>query len=258
MKFKFLLSLAILGLIIKKGRTSPSTLTDILTKSTASRFCSRDLSSLRQLIVVMRNGDSSPDFSFVNDIHPEVSWPNGFSQLTKRGIERTFEVGTWTRQCYDRFLHKTALNKRIFARSADTDQALMSAEAYLAGAYPPLRDFQLGYQTWGDTMRNPLGQLWQPIPVHSVEAYMDTVLLGHENCPRFKELADEINFAEKTTEILWKDFDFLNTVAKKSCSINSTDLLVCFFSNLILLFLTLENIFSECCHSGQQRSVDTN
>lgn len=50
-----------------------------------------------------------------------------------------------------------SLSRQIFIRSTDCDRTLMSAEANLAGLYPPE----------GHQMFNP-NISWQPIPVHTV------------------------------------------------------------------------------------------
>lgn len=50
-----------------------------------------------------------------------------------------------------------SLSWQIFIRSTDYDRTLMSAEANLAGLYPPERQ----------QMFNP-NISWQPIPVHTV------------------------------------------------------------------------------------------
>ena len=50
-----------------------------------------------------------------------------------------------------------SLSWQIFIRSTDCDRTLMSAEANLAGLYPPE----------GQQMFNP-NISWQPIPVHTV------------------------------------------------------------------------------------------
>jgi len=48
------------------------------------------------------------------------------------------------------------------------DRALMSAAANLAGLYPPSAD-----QKWN----NKLGNVWQPIPIHSIPRDLDEVKL---------------------------------------------------------------------------------
>lgn len=109
-----------------------------------STFCKRELSSLRLLIGVFRHGDKTPDTTFPTDIYQDESWPNGFGQLTMGGVERSFELGRWMRFCYDSFLHKRVSPKRLYVRSSDYDRTLQSAQAVLAGAYPPTASYQIG------------------------------------------------------------------------------------------------------------------
>lgn len=55
---------------------------------------------------------------------------------------------------------------QVFIRSTDFDRTLMSAEANLAGLYPPA----------GRQMFNP-NLTWQPIPVHTVPDSVEQVSL---------------------------------------------------------------------------------
>lgn len=49
----------------------------------------------------------------------------------------------------------------------------MSAEANLAGLYPPVKD-----QIW-DSLK------WMPIPVHTIPVKLDYVLMANKFCPRY-------------------------------------------------------------------------
>jgi len=57
-------------------------------------------------------------------------------------------------------------NEDIYIRSTSVDRALMSAAVNLAGLYAPIGD-----QKWNDK----LGNLWQPIPIHSIPRDLDKV-----------------------------------------------------------------------------------
>lgn len=66
------------------------------------------------------------------------------------------------------------MRSQIHVRSTDIDRTLMSAEANLAGLYPPS-----GSQVWNEKL------LWQPIPVHTVPdelEYVSDVQLMLHHC----------------------------------------------------------------------------
>lgn len=53
---------------------------------------------------------------------------------------------------------------QIYVRSTDLDRTLMTAQAVLAGLYPPS-----GEQEWNPDIK------WQPIPVHTIDPSKDVV-----------------------------------------------------------------------------------
>ena len=69
----------------------------------------------------------------------------------------------------------------IYVRSTDVDRTLMSALSNLAGLYPPK-----GSQVWNPDL------LWQPIPVHTRPLADDALLSSHAECPRFKQIYEEL------------------------------------------------------------------
>ncbi|KAM4016627.1 testicular acid phosphatase homolog isoform 2-T2 [Anomaloglossus baeobatrachus] len=118
---------------------------------------------------VYRHGDRSPIDVYPTDPYKNIVWDNGLQQLTQ-----------------------------IYVRSTDYDRTLMSAEANLAGLYPPN-----GTQQWH------LDIQWQPIPVHTVPVSQDRLLkFPSKDCPRFYELMKEtIQLPEYQNRMdAWKDF----------------------------------------------------
>ncbi|XP_074765569.1 lysosomal acid phosphatase isoform X4 [Athene noctua] len=113
--------------------------------------------SLRFVTLVYRHGDRSPIKAYPRDPFQESAWPQGFGQLTQVGMRQQWELGQALRRRYRGFLSDTYRRREIFIRSTDCDRTLMSAEANLAGLYPPE----------GQQMFNP-NISWQPIPVHTV------------------------------------------------------------------------------------------
>ncbi|KAG8519586.1 Lysosomal acid phosphatase [Galemys pyrenaicus] len=123
--------------------------------------------SLRFVTLLYRHGDRSPVKTYPKDPHQEDEWPQGFGQLTKEGMHQHWELGQALRQRYDGFLNSSYHRQEVYVRSTDFDRTLMSAEANLAGLFPPS-----GMQRFNPNIS------WQPIPVHTVPITEDRVRLA--------------------------------------------------------------------------------
>ncbi|XP_074999381.1 prostatic acid phosphatase-like isoform X2 [Calonectris borealis] len=147
---------------------------------------------LKFVSIVFRHGDHTPQEFFPTDKHKEVARQQGYGQLTKLGIQQQYELGQYMRRRYSYFLSVLYKQCEIYVQSTDCDHTLMSAQASLAGLFPPTQG-----QIWNPRI------LWQPIPVH-------TVPLPHDN-PFLKFLATHTGYPLKklNTERIWKLSDTL-------------------------------------------------
>lgn len=132
-----------------------------------------DLGTIVFANVLYRHGDRTPVGRYKNDPYNETSWPVPYGQLTNIGKHQHLLLGCWLRKRYSHFLSNIYTPYDIYVQSTDVDRTLMSAEANLAGLYPPVKD-----QIW-DNIK------WMPIPVHTVSEKQDYVLKGSKYCPRY-------------------------------------------------------------------------
>ncbi|XP_016092699.1 lysosomal acid phosphatase [Sinocyclocheilus grahami] len=141
--------------------------------------------TLKFVTVLYRHGDRSPIKAYPTDPYKESDWPQGFGQLSQEGMKQHFELGQFLKKRYTGFLSEDYDRHEIFIRSTDVDRTLMSAEANLAGMFPPN----------GSEVFNP-DLKWQPIPIHTVPADEERLLsFPLEDCPRYTQLMNE---TEKT------------------------------------------------------------
>ncbi|XP_026866282.2 lysosomal acid phosphatase [Electrophorus electricus] len=168
--------------------------------------CSFGESKLKFVTLLYRHGDRSPIKAYPTDPYQESAWPQGFGQLSQEGMQQHFELGQFLRKRYTGFLSELYMRYEIAVRSTDYDRTLMSAEANLAGLYPP-----------NSSQAFHPGLKWQPIPVHTVPQSLERLLsFPLPNCPRYQQL---MNMTEKTKIFLnvTRTYeDFMNMVRKNT------------------------------------------
>ncbi|XP_045050029.2 lysosomal acid phosphatase isoform X3 [Desmodus rotundus] len=133
-------------------------------------------------------------------------------------MQQHWELGQALRQRYGDFLSTSYHPQEVYVRSTDFDRTLMSAEANLAGLFPPN-----GMQRFNPNIS------WQPVPVHTVPIAEDRLLkfpLGP--CPRYEQLQNETRQTPEYKNESIRNAQFLDMVANET---GLTD-------------LTLENIWN--------------
>ncbi|KAM4601794.1 lysosomal acid phosphatase isoform 2-T2 [Polymixia lowei] len=156
--------------------------------------------------VLFRHGDRSPVRAYPTDPYQENAWPQGFGQLSQEGMRQHFELGQFFRKRYHGFLNETYDRHEISVRSTDYDRTLMSAEANLAGLYPPS-----GRQSFKPDLE------WQPIPVHTVPQDQERLLsFPVDKCPRYKQLMNETEHTAGFLNFTSIYHDFVEMVRNKT------------------------------------------
>ncbi|XP_034461010.1 lysosomal acid phosphatase isoform X1 [Hippoglossus hippoglossus] len=185
---------------------------------------------LLYVTVLFRHGDRSPVKTFPTDPHQESDWPQGFGQLSQIGMRQHLELGQFLRNRYKGFLNESYNRHEISVRSTDYDRTLMSAEANLAGLYPPS-----GQQVFNPNLK------WQPIPVHTVPQSEERLLsfpLG--DCPRYNQLMNDTEHTEEFINITIKYKDILELVKNKT-GLNKT--------NVETVWSVYDTLYCESVHN---------
>ncbi|KAM3856133.1 lysosomal acid phosphatase isoform 2-T2 [Vipera latastei] len=159
--------------------------------------------SLRFVTLLYRHGDRSPVKTYPRDPYQESAWPQGFGQLSQEGMQQQWDLGRALRRRYYGFLNASYNRQEIFVRSTDFDRTLMSAEANLAGLYPPEEQ-----QVFNPNIS------WQPIPVHTVPDDMEKLLrFPLSPCPRYEQLQNETRQTPEYINMTLQNMQFLKMVA---------------------------------------------
>ncbi len=121
---------------------------------------------------LIRHGDRTPLKSLPAAPH---QWPEGLGQLTAKGMQQEYELGVKFRKKYIddlQLLPEMYQKDTLYVRSTDLDRTLMSAQSLLLGLYPH------GTGPKHHVAENhALPNGFQPIPIHTVEATDEDVVL---------------------------------------------------------------------------------
>ncbi|XP_039192141.1 prostatic acid phosphatase-like isoform X2 [Crotalus tigris] len=159
--------------------------------------------SRSSLSYIYRHGDRSPIENYPNGLHHESEWPQGFGQLTKIGMQQQYELGQYIKKRYSDFLSASYKTEEILIQSTEIDRTIMSAQANLAGLFPPTHD-----QIWNPEL------LWQPVPVHVVpKASSPKLRYPIFQCPRYIELLKKTVASNEFQEKIKPYEKFIKTMA---------------------------------------------
>lgn len=148
-------------------------------------------------------------------------------------MQQHYALGKWLRHRYGNILlseHYTP--NEIYVRSTDIDRAIQSAQANLAGLYAPHDD-----QIWNPAL------LWQPIPVHSVPAEDDWLVLGTA-CPLYTEAYNSLDTTREFLKIHNYTEPMIDIISKGSGLVISPTL-----DGLMTVLLFRDTLFVEALYN---------
>ncbi|XP_030844445.1 lysosomal acid phosphatase [Strongylocentrotus purpuratus] len=149
--------------------------------------------TIKLVNLLFRHGDRSPTNGYPNDNYTEDTWPQGFGQLTERGMAQQYKLGQWLRKRYVtdlKLFDGIYRPKQFYVRSSPRERTIMSAQSNLQGFFPA--ESGGGEPSSGTP-------LWPPVPVFTVAEGQDYLLSGSrlQNCDRVSDYYIENSPAEQ-------------------------------------------------------------
>lgn len=141
-------------------------------------------------IDVIRHGDRSPVKAIPSSPY---NWPQGYGELSELGMQQEYQLGQQFRKKYvDEYhlLPKSFEEKTMYVRSTDVNRTLMSAESVLLGLYPLGTGPRI-------SMQAVLPAAYQPIPIHTVQKSLETLLIPDQNAKRYDALLKKYIFSQQ-------------------------------------------------------------
>ncbi|KAK0089282.1 hypothetical protein PV326_004534 [Microctonus aethiopoides] len=136
--------------------------------------------SLQQVAIIFRHGDRTPTETYPNDPYLNYTWEDGWGSLTKRGMLQLYNLGAWLRNEYDSLIDKKFKSSQVQIKSSYADRCIMSAQALLAGLFPPIKK---------DKFINDLS--WRPVPVQPIPRNLDKLITVKYHCPKLDDAQKE-------------------------------------------------------------------
>ncbi|XP_066910405.1 prostatic acid phosphatase-like [Clytia hemisphaerica] len=177
----------------------------------ASIFQNINGDTLKMSNILYRHGARSPTRFYPTNPNQVTAWPDGAGRLSQVGMNMEYHLGKFLKERYvdTKFINQSYLHKEVSIRSSSVDRCLQSAQAQLAGLYPPS-----GWQIWGN---EELGKLWQPIPVQTVPGDEDPLLRPEDtDCPRIGEIWSSMTKASTYIQKAKDNKELLDYMTKNS------------------------------------------
>uniref|UniRef100_A0AC34GDV1 Uncharacterized protein n=1 Tax=Panagrolaimus sp. ES5 TaxID=591445 RepID=A0AC34GDV1_9BILA len=183
-----------------------------------------DGSTLRFVQTVWRHGDRTPTQTFSLDKNQATAWPQGFGELTERGMRQHLDLGKTLRhryvECYG-FLSPEYNSSEIYVRSTDVNRTMISAIANLIAMYPGYKNKSgitypnvEGWPTYHQDDGSEVG--FVPIPIHTVNDFYDYTLNPDMICPRQDQLWKLVEQTPEYQEETKNKADLLKTVSMRT------------------------------------------
>ncbi|KAE9419345.1 hypothetical protein Angca_009826, partial [Angiostrongylus cantonensis] len=143
-------------------------------------------------------------------------------------LAQQYRLGRWLRVRYGNFLGSRFHRNEVFVRSSDYNRTLMSAQATMAGLFPPSKS-----EIWNADI------LWQPVPVHSVPKTMDKELYEDIDCPTASSEFSKVWDSTVVRQMVSENEDLIKYLGEKSQIPNF---------NLDKLWMVYDNLFCMLQH----------
>ncbi|KAI1710820.1 histidine phosphatase superfamily (branch 2) domain-containing protein [Ditylenchus destructor] len=158
-----------------------------------------------------RHGDRSPIFTYENALHPEDEWPQGWGQLTAKGMQQHFDLGRKLRRKYietdDLKLNDTHRSKEVYIQSTAVPRTMLSALSNTIGFYG-------GSGKSGVDYPNVAG--WPPfvaVPIHT-ESFHKVNLYSKSQCPYADKIFDMWDNSPEMAKLRNENKDLFGNLTK--------------------------------------------
>uniref|UniRef100_A0A914GSU3 Acid phosphatase n=1 Tax=Globodera rostochiensis TaxID=31243 RepID=A0A914GSU3_GLORO len=160
-----------------------------------------------------RHGDRSPTGTFKTDIYQEDFWPQGWGQLSPRGMSQQVVLGKKLRKRYVeelKYVGGSYNSHELYVRATDVNRTLISAISNFIGFYGKGRPDQ-DYPNENDW---PTG--FVPIAIHTIDGKADFIAPSETMCPRYGELSELMRQTVEYENALHKYSSLLEFLSDKT------------------------------------------